>query len=126
MTFSAMQTYAVKWGQFHTEAQRHRGRFIAGAPPQTPNAGQSLVIDWSSGHGVEPHLQITFASVVPFVAEYNSCFSVPLCETDPCFTAEVCTAEIVFCGSVTRHYALTSIRLAGSHFNVILYPHRNL
>ena len=48
---------------------------MAGAPPQTPNTGQSRVIVWRSGYGVEPHLQITF---VFFVAQNNSCFSVPL------------------------------------------------
>ena len=49
---------------------------MAGAPPQTPDAGQSQVIAWRSGYGVEPHLQITF---VPFVAKCNSCFSVSPC-----------------------------------------------
>ena len=45
---------------------------MAGAPPQTPNSGQSQVIAWRSGYGVEPHLQITF------VSKYNSYFSVSL------------------------------------------------
>ena len=42
---------------------------MAGAPPQTPNAGQSLAIAWRSGYGVEPHLQIIFVSFVSFVAK---------------------------------------------------------
>ena len=40
-----------------TETQR---RFTAGALPQTPKAGQSQAIDWRSGHGVKPHLQIIY------------------------------------------------------------------
>ena len=51
---------------------------MAGAPPQTPNAGQSQVIAWRSGHGVEPHLQIIFAFFVPFVAK-NNAYSLCLC-----------------------------------------------
>ena len=39
-----------------TEAQR---RFVAGALPQTPKAIKSHAIDWRSGYGAEPHLQIT-------------------------------------------------------------------
>ena len=42
---------------------------MAGAPPQTPNAGQSLAIAWRSGYGVEPLLQIIFVSFVSFVAK---------------------------------------------------------
>ena len=42
---------------------------MAGAPPQAPNAGQSLVIAWRSGYGVEPHLQIIFVPFVTFVAK---------------------------------------------------------
>ena len=82
---------------------------MAGALPQTPNTGQSRVIDWSSGHGVEPHLQITVASFAPFVAKYNSFFSVSPClcvRYPPRFTTDVCKAENVICGSVT-HYGVS-------------------
>ena len=61
----------------------HRGRFMAGAPPQTPKAGQSLVIAWRSGYGVEPHLKIIFVFSVSFVAKTTSVSPCPvaLCET---------------------------------------------
>ena len=39
-----------------TEAQRG---FKAGALPQTPKAIKSHAIDWRSGYGAEPHLQIS-------------------------------------------------------------------
>ena len=38
------------------------------------------------------------------------CASVTLCETDPNFSAEVCTAENVICGSV-RHYNYPGVLL---------------
>ena len=56
----------------HTEAQRHRGRFVAGGGlPKTPNASQSLAIFLCSGYGAESHLKITSSKL---------CISVPLCE----------------------------------------------
>ena len=70
----------------------HKGTgcdFQAGALPQTPNAGQSQAIDWCSGHGVKPHLQIIFyTSTLLHGQTYDLqinppmlCVSVTLCET---------------------------------------------
>ena len=51
---------------------------------QAPNTGQSLAIRRHSGHGVEPHLQITF---VTFVAKsFYTIYTFYTAKIHPCVT----------------------------------------